>query len=66
MVKIHKAEDAGSEPNFIDNHDEAITSLSCSVSFLVDVRIEAHSHVALEPRHRLAGQHLSSILLPSE
>jgi hypothetical protein len=32
LVRIHKANEPDSEPGFHDNHEDAVTSLTCEVS----------------------------------
>jgi hypothetical protein len=31
LVRIHKANDPDAEPGFHDNHEDAVTSISCTV-----------------------------------
>ena len=52
LVRIHRADDPDSEPGFHDDHTDAITSLSCSVSCLVQTfSSPADMGLELQPLH---------------
>jgi chromosome transmission fidelity protein 4 len=40
LVRIHKANEPDSEPGFHDNHEDAVTSLTCAVGPQFSVRVD--------------------------
>ena len=53
LVRIHKANEPDSEPGFHDNHEDAVTSLTCEVSQVS----EAKSDRVQEGEELIEGKH---------
>ncbi|WVQ83266.1 hypothetical protein IAT38_005405 [Cryptococcus sp. DSM 104549] len=55
LVRIHKADNPDSEPGFMDDHQEAITSLSCSKTNLVTGCVDNIVRLYSYPRNEFDG-----------
>jgi len=58
LVRIHKANEPDSEPGFHDNHEDAVTSLTCEVRQVN----EAKSDRVCEAEELIIGKHLNNSL----
>ncbi|EIW71228.1 hypothetical protein TREMEDRAFT_28047 [Tremella mesenterica DSM 1558] len=55
LVRIHRADDPDAEPGFHDDHTDAVTSLSCSNSYLVTGSVDNIARYFSYPQNEFQG-----------